>query len=97
MSWTDHVVVGALQETRWFGREVYRVRESVVLTAGRDVPGGDEVRRRGEGVATVLSGEAVRWKEGGSRWKDWSSKLVSATLKVGNGSRDRLLAVNVGA
>ena len=29
------------------------------LTAGRDVP-GDEVRRRGEGVAIVLSGEAVR-------------------------------------
>ena len=26
-----HVVVGTLQETRWFGREVYRVGESVVL------------------------------------------------------------------
>ena len=52
------------------------------------MPGGDEVRRRGEGVAIVLSGEAVRaWKEGGGRW---SLRLVSATLKVGNGSRDRL-------
>ena len=36
------VVVGALQETRWFGCEVYRVGDSVVLTAGRDVPGGNE-------------------------------------------------------
>ena len=86
------VVVGSLQKTRWFGSEVYCVGESVVLTTGRDVvPGGDEVRRRGEGVAIVLSGEAVRaWKEGGSRWKAWSSRLVSANLKVGNGSRDRL-------
>ena len=30
-------------------------------------------------------------EEGGGRWKAWSSRLVSATLKVGNGSRDRLL------
>ena len=89
------VVVGALQEIRWFGREVYHVGESMVLTAGRDVPGGDEVRRRGEGVAIVLSGEAVRaWKHGGSRWKAWSSRPVSAILKVGNGSRDRLHIVS---
>ena len=27
------VIVGALQETKWFGNEVYRVRESVLLTA----------------------------------------------------------------
>ena len=59
----------------------------MVVTAGRDVPGGGEVRRRGEGVAIILSGEAVRaWKEGGSRWKAWSSRLVSATLQVGSGS-----------
>ena len=30
------------------------------------------------------------WKEGGSRWKSWSLRLVSAALKVGNGPRDRL-------
>lgn len=48
------IVVGALQETKWFGSEVYRVGGSVVLTAGRDVPGGNEVRQRGEGVAIVL-------------------------------------------
>ena len=35
----SHVVVGALQESRWFGHEVYHVGESVVPTAGRDVPG----------------------------------------------------------
>ena len=29
------VVVGTPQEMKWFGNEVYRVGESVVLTAGR--------------------------------------------------------------
>ena len=33
------VVVAALQETKWFASEVYSVRNSVVLTAGREVPG----------------------------------------------------------
>ena len=46
------------------------------------MPGGDEVRRRGEGAAIVLSGEAViAWKEGGSRWKAWSLRLVSESWK----------------
>ena len=46
----------------WFARNqmvVYRVGESVVLTAGRDVPGGVVVKQRGEDVAFVLSGPAV--------------------------------------
>ena len=32
------VVVGALQETKWLGSEVCMVGESIMLTAGRDVP-----------------------------------------------------------
>lgn len=32
------VKVAALQETKWFGSEVYKVGESTVLTAGRPVP-----------------------------------------------------------
>jgi len=51
-----NVVVGGLQETKWFGCWVYNGESVVVLTAGRDVPGGSEVRQRGEGVAIVLSG-----------------------------------------
>lgn len=77
--------VAALQETKWFGCEIYQVGHSMVLTAGRKVPEqtGD-VRQRGEGVAIVLSGPAINaWKAGGSRWKAWSSRLVSASLMVG--------------
>ena len=56
----------------------------MVLTAGREVPGAEFVRQRSEGVAIVLSGPAVNaWSEGGSKWKAWSSRLFTATLKVG--------------
>ena len=47
------VVVGALQETKWFRSEVYMVGESVASTAGRNVPGIGHVKQR-EGVAIVL-------------------------------------------
>ena len=45
--------VAALQETLWFGSSMYCVGESVVLTAGRPVPGAGEPMR-GEGVAIIL-------------------------------------------
>ena len=62
------VVVAALQETKWFGNEVYKVGKSVVLAAGREVPGAEAARQRGEGVAIVLSGPALSaWKAGGSK------------------------------
>ena len=38
------VAVAWLQETKWFGAEAYRVGESVVLTAGRPVPGVGQPR-----------------------------------------------------
>ncbi len=77
--------VAALQETKWFGCEAYHVGASMVLTAGRKVSGQtDGVRQRGEGVAIVLTGPAINaWRSGGNRWKAWSSRLVSASLKVG--------------
>ena len=81
-----HVVVAALQETKWFGCEVYRVGESVVLSAGREVP-ETGTRQRGEGVAIVLSGEAVSaWRARGSQWKAWSSRLITSKLVTESGS-----------
>ena len=47
--------------------------------------------RGGEGVAIVLSGPAIgAWKSGESHWRAWSSRLVTATLKVGSGRSDHL-------
>ena len=36
------VMVGALQETKWFGNEVYEVSDSMVLTSGRNIPAQEE-------------------------------------------------------
>ena len=61
--------MAVLQETKWFGCKVYRVRESVVLSAGKEVPETGN-RQRGEGVAIVLSGDAVSaWRVGGVNGK----------------------------
>ena len=84
-------MVAALQETKWFGDNVYAVGKSIVLTAGRPVPGNDDARQRGEGVALVLSGPAISgWKAGGSRWKAWSSRLLSISIKIGDSPHDIL-------
>ena len=61
-----NIKVAALQETKWFGRNIYNIGESVVLTA---TPQRNEPKQRGEGVAIVLSNEAVKaWKAGGEQW-----------------------------
>jgi len=49
-----NVSVGALQETKWFGNEVYKVGDNVMLTAGRRTPAERDIVQRGEGVALVL-------------------------------------------
>lgn len=85
------VKVAALQETLWFSSAVYHVGESVVLTAGRPTPGIGEPRKRGEGVALVLSGPAIAaWRAAGEQWRPWSSRLVSTCLQTGGRKADRL-------
>ena len=80
-----NIKVAALQETKWFGKAVYNVGESVVLAAGREVPQGDQPRLRGEGVAIVLTGNAIaEWRVGGEQWKSWGSRIIKATLGSGN-------------
>ena len=79
-----NVKVAALQETKWFGSAMYRVGDSIVLAAGRPVPKPGENLQRGEGVAVVLSGPALKaWKDAGEQWKAWNSRLVSAQLRTG--------------
>ena len=82
------VVVAGLQETKQLGEGVYRFGESIVVDAGRSVPGDI---RRGEGVAIVPSGPAVHaWKAGGSLWKVWSPRVVAVTLVAGGRRGERL-------
>ena len=63
-----HIKIAALQETKWFADAEYHVGKSVVLTAGQPTPEAGEHRQRGEGVAIVLTGEAMEaWKAGGEQ------------------------------
>ena len=74
-----------------FGRRVYIVGESVVLTAGWETPQGNKSKQRGEGVTTVLSKEAVTaWKAGGEQWNAWGSRIVKVSLGSGKGSSSRI-------
>ena len=52
----DLVVIGALQETKWFGCGTHKVSDSMVLTSGRRTPGEGECAQRREGVALVPGG-----------------------------------------
>ena len=69
------------QETKWFGAKGYRVGDSIVLISGREVPSLGRSRWKGEGIALVLRGPAIiAWRNGGSQWKAWRSRIISATL-----------------
>ena len=64
-----NIVDAALQETPWFGKHVYQVGESVVITAGHETPQEYQVGQRGEGVTIVLAGPAkAAWRAGGEQW-----------------------------
>ena len=76
------VVIGALQETKWFGCGAYQVSNSMVLSSGRRTPSEGECAQRGEGVALELRGKALAaWRRGGQQWKAWSLRCVSAVLR----------------
>ena len=61
-------MTAAVQEMKWFGDAVYRVKESVVLAA--QVPQKGESRQRGEGVAIELVSAVNLWKADGEQWKE---------------------------
>ena len=89
----DHynIKVAALQETKWFGSNIYSVGKSVVLSAGREVPQGNQHKQRGEGVAIVLSDETVAaWKAGGEQWSTWGSRIIKVSLGSGRGRFGRI-------
>ena len=63
---------------------MYTLKDSIVLTSGREVPQHLESRNRSEGVAIVPSESAIHaWKVSGRCQKAWSSRLITASLKLG--------------
>ena len=89
------VMIGALQETKWFGCATYKVSDSMVLTSGRRTPGDWECAQRKEGMALVFRGKALgAWRQGGQQWKAWSSRCVSAILQADKRTVSRIHVVS---
>ena len=77
-----NVDVAGIQETHWFGQSIYEVDNAIVLTSGRRVPDDGQSSRRGEGVAVILNGMALRaWRNGGGQFTAVNSRLMVVRLK----------------
>ena len=61
------VSVTGIQESRWFGREVWPAADGYTfLHSGRPLPGKDETVARNEGVGILLDRRATAaWRQGG--------------------------------
>ncbi|XP_065197221.1 uncharacterized protein LOC135828726 [Sycon ciliatum] len=69
-----------LQETKWFGNNVYNVEDAVVVASGRPTP--VENFARGEGVALVMRGRsALAFAAGGRQWTAVSSRVMVVKLQ----------------
>jgi hypothetical protein len=53
------VSVGAIQETKWYGRDVWHAEGYTFLPSGRPLPSGDENAIRKEGVGIALDEKAT--------------------------------------
>ena len=79
----DLLVKELIQETKWFGNDIWNSNGHTLLHAGRDLPSSDEPTIRREGVAIVLDKQATLvWREAREIWEAVSSRIVSSRLKV---------------
>ena len=78
----DVAAIG-IQETKWFGQDVWNVNEYTLLHLGRTLPDDGEPLIRNEGVDIVLDQRATAaWKNAGECWKVISSRIVTARLQI---------------
>ena len=83
------IAIAAIQETKWFGSDVWQSDGYTLLHSGRPLPGDEEPGIRNEGVGIMLDEKASAvWKEAGETWEAVSSRIVTAWLKaVSRGKR----------
>jgi hypothetical protein len=78
------VSVAAIQETKWFGQDVWNAEGYTFLHSGRPLPTSeDDHAMRNEGVGIALDERAtIAWRAAGETWCAVSSRLVTARLKA---------------
>ena len=77
------VSVAGIQETKWFGADVWPAADGcVLLHSGRPVPNNNaEVMVRREGVEILNKRAVSAWRAAGEVWRAINSRLVIARLK----------------
>ena len=75
--------VGAVQETKWFGSDIWQAGGYTHLHSGRPLAGDSEKAVRKEGVGILLDEKATNlWRAAGEAWEAVSSRIITARLKI---------------
>ena len=75
------VSIAGIQESKWFGCDVWPASGYTFLHSDRPLPSDGETATRNEGVGIALDEEAaLAWKSAGEVWEAVSSRLVTARL-----------------
>eukprot|EP00117_Sycon_ciliatum_P027914 scpid27779/ scgid3366/ Craniofacial development protein 2; p97 bucentaur protein len=75
------VGVAGIQETKWFGSDVWPIGNCTFVHSGRPIPTGGEPARRNEGVGIWMNPEmSAAWQRGGEQWDPVSSRIVTARI-----------------
>ena len=84
------VAVAGIQETKWFGKDIWNADGYTLLHSGRSRPDEGEPQVWNEGVGILLGKYAtvawkyatVAWKDAGENWETISSRVAMARLEV---------------
>ena len=75
------VAVAGIQESKWFGSDVWDAGEYTFLHSGRPLPDASGCAARNESVGIALDKMATEaWKNTGEKWEAVSSRIVTAQL-----------------
>lgn len=79
-----NVAICGVQETKWFGKDVWQAGKWTFLHSGRPLPNDDgDSARRGEGVGLLMNEESTRaWRLAGEQWRAVSSRVMSARFNL---------------
>ena len=77
------IPVAGIQETKWFGRDVWNADGYTSLHSGHPIPDAGKPQMRNEGVGILLDRCATpAWKAAEESWEAISSQVVTTRLKV---------------
>ena len=75
------VSVAGIQESKWFGKDVWSAEGYTFLHSGCPLPIASDRGLRNEGVKIALDAKATAaWKDAGESWEAVSSRIVTARL-----------------